>query len=64
MIIVTVLASVNLFGNRHSRIKMFPLFIIILGYMAAYSLIEVQARYNYVIIPLLTILGADIGKED
>lgn len=64
MIIVTVLASANLFGDRRSRIKMFPLFIIILGYMAAYSLIEVQARYNYVIIPLLTILGADIGKED
>ena len=64
MIIVTVLASANLFGDRHSRIKMFPLFIIILGYMAAYSLIEVQARYNYVIIPLLTILGADIGNGD
>lgn len=63
MIIISLFASINLFTDKKNRMNMFPLFIIILGYMAAYSLIEVQARYNYVVIPLLTILGSDLGQD-
>ena len=60
MIAVSALASVKLFRDSQSRLKLFPVFVIIFGYMAVFSIIEVQARYNYVVIPLLTVLASDI----
>lgn len=60
MITVSAIASLKLFTDKKNRLKLFPLFIIILGYMAVFSVIEVQARYNYFIIPILTVLASDI----
>ncbi len=60
MITVSAIASLRLFTDKKNKLKLFPVFIIILGYMAVFSIIEVQARYNYVIIPLLTVLASDI----
>lgn len=63
MILMIILASIILIKDKEHRIRLFPIFIIIAGYMAAYALIEIQPRYNYIIIPLITIAGSNIKLE-
>lgn len=58
---VIVMAVLVLLFSRKKRI--FPICLIVIGYMAAFSLIEIQARYNYLIIPLLLILSGGALKD-
>ena len=62
MMIISVIAALKLIKDKERRTKMLPLFLIIFGYMIIYSVTEVQPRYNFTIIPLLTILAADIQE--
>ena len=58
MIIIASVAAIRLIKDKEN--KLFPIAIILFGYMAAYSLIEIQPRYNFIILPLLTAAAADI----
>ncbi|MDY3030167.1 MAG: hypothetical protein SOS24_00205 [Clostridia bacterium] len=58
MIIVSLIASVRLVCEH--RKELMPLCLMILGYAAVYALTEIQPRYNYTFIPLITILASDI----
>ena len=62
MIIISVVAAVRLLKDKEN--KLFPVCIIIFGYMAAYAFIEIQPRYNFTLIPLLAAAAADIRMTD
>lgn len=56
MILFSQAASVGLFKNTDKRLAL--LNIILIGYLCAFALMEVQQRYAYITIPIVTILAA------
>ena len=62
MAVVGVLAAAALVmcvKNKEKAARLLPLAVVLAGYIAAFALIEVQPRYNYLIVPLLVIFAAD-----
>lgn len=57
---IAVFACMTLIFDKKTRKKTIPIVFIMGLYMAVYSVIEVQARYNYSVIPLIIILGSNI----
>ena len=49
-------ASVRAFQNTDRRLSL--LYIILIGYLCAFALIEVQQRYSYITIPVVTVLAS------
>ena len=49
-------ASVRTFRDTDRRLAL--LYIILIGYLCAFALIEVQQRYAYITIPAVTILAS------
>lgn len=62
MIIISAVAAVRMLRDKENRL--FPVCIVLFGYMAAYALIEMQPRYNFIMIPLLTAAASDIQMTD
>lgn len=62
MMIISAVGAVRLIKDREN--KLFPVCIIIFGYMAAYALIEIQPRYNFTMIPFLAAIASDIQMTD
>ncbi|MDD6483888.1 MAG: glycosyltransferase family 39 protein [Clostridiales bacterium] len=55
-----VFACMTMVFDNEKRRSIAALFMTLGVYMAVYALIEVQVRYNYTVIPIITILGSDI----
>jgi hypothetical protein len=60
---ITVFACLTMIFDNEKRRKIMPLVIILGTYMAIYSVIEIQARYNFLMLPVITILGSDMVLE-
>lgn len=60
MSMFSVFACISIISDKKNRMKYLPLVFVLGLYMAAYAIIEVQARYNYSIIPLIVILSSNI----
>ncbi len=54
-------AAALIFGKN--REKLFPPAVILSGYIAAFAVIEVQPRYNYLLTPIIIILAADFIRK-
>lgn len=63
MMIIALLAAIKLIRDQKNRNKIFEVGVILFGYMAVYALIEIQPRYNFTIIPLLSMIAADIQMK-
>jgi hypothetical protein len=57
-VIFAVLGLV-LFKNK----PIFPICMIFVGYMAVFAVIEIQARYNYLVVPLILVLASGMIGE-
>ena len=57
---IIVFACMSMVFDNEKRKRFLPLVIFIGTYMGIYAIIEVQVRYNYIIVPLLIVLGSNI----
>lgn len=58
MLVIGIFAILTLLFDTKRRGQLFPLIIVLSGYIAVFALIEIQSRYNYLLIPLLSILAS------
>ena len=63
MFLILLLACVAILSLvRKFRMEEMFLLIVVLGYFITFSIIEVQDRYNYLLIAVFTIFAAKIGS--
>ncbi len=60
MAVAGICAAITLLLGRERRKKIFPLAVILALYMAAFAVIEVQPRYNYLLVPLIIIIASGL----
>lgn len=53
-------AVFTLVFGKERRKKIFPLVIILAVFMAVFAVIEVQPRYNYLLVPVIIIIASDV----
>lgn len=64
MCIIVLLVIFSAFINIEKKdLSMSLLYLICLGYFAVYALIEVQNKYNYLLIPIFTIFAASAAPD-
>lgn len=61
MSVTVILAVLALLFVREKRL--FAIYVILAGYMAVFAIIEIQARYNYLTVPLILILASGMIKN-
>lgn len=54
-----IFAAWTLIFGKKRRKRLFPLVMIFAGYAASFAVIEVQPRYNYLLVPIIIILASD-----
>lgn len=58
MFIISALCGCTLIFSQKNRGRLFLLYITMLGYMGVFGIIEVQDRYNYLLVPILIIIAS------
>ena len=62
IMVLAFVASIKMVKNTDKRISL--LYIIYIGFMCAFALMEVQQRYAYITIPIVTILASMLFKSN
>lgn len=60
--IIIILSCITMLFDKKRRNNLFVMYIVLAGYIATFALIEVQDRYNYIIVPILMIIGSGAFK--